>query len=451
MLSALIRQELSNGEHSFAGAGLHKSPAIWKSSWPKYVDSYSRCLRRLPLRGRSKVVGQQAGRGDEVPPPPGGESAEQVGANRPPKTRPPIIAISRLSIMVILIFMKLATVALLLITCLPRALSAQAPAQDPFLGWMDRIAQQQLDQRESAIAGILNAADANRRKQLVREKLTEILGGLPNYNGPLNPRTTDQIRNEFYTIEKVIFESLPGFYITANLYRPNQAGRYPAVLLQAGHTQEGKPEAQMVAANLAMKGFVALTYDPVGQGEREQTFIRQLGRPLAGGSVNEHIQAGAQSILIGESVARYFIWDAKRAIDYLISRPDVDPARIGAAGCSGGGATTAFIGALDPRLKAVAPACFINSYRLLFAGPDPDSEMSPPSLLTSGLDMPDYVELSAPTPWLILATEGDYFTPAGAKLVYEEAQCWFGLYGAGAEEKLRFFVGPGPHGTPLET
>jgi hypothetical protein len=75
--------------------------------------------------------------------------------------------------------------------------------------------------------------------------------------------------------------------------------------------------------------------------------------------------------------------------------------------------------------------------------------MSPPNLLASGLDMADYVEVSAPTPWLLLATEGDYFTPAGAKLVYEEARRWFGLYGA--EGKLRFFVGPGPHGTPLET
>ena len=156
-----------------------------------------------------------------------------------------------------------------------------------------------------------------------------------------------------------------------------------------------------------------------------------------------------QSILIGESVARYFIWDAKRALDYLLSRPDVDSTRVGATGCSGGGALTTFIGALDSRIKAVAPACFINSYRLLFAGPDPDSEMSPPGFLSSGLDMADYVELSAPTPWLILATNDDYFTPAGAQLVYDEARRWYGLYGA--EDKLRFFVGPGPHGTPLET
>jgi hypothetical protein len=132
------------------------------------------------------------------------------------------------------IFMGLTTVGLLAITCLPRALSAQAPAQDPLLRWMDHIAQQQLDQRESVIARIQSVADANRRKQLVRERLSEILGGLPNYNGPLNSRITGHIQTEFYTIEKVIFESLPGFYVTANVYRPNKTGRYPAVLLPAG-------------------------------------------------------------------------------------------------------------------------------------------------------------------------------------------------------------------------
>jgi dienelactone hydrolase len=314
---------------------------------------------------------------------------------------------------------------------------------------MDRIAQQQLQRRENAIAEIRSVADAEQRKQSVRETLLSLIGGLPDYNGPLNPRITGRIQSENYAIEKVIFESLPGFYVTANLYRPSQPGRYPGVLLQAGHTQEGKPEGQRLAANLALKGFVVLAFDPLGQGEREQTYDRQVDRPLAGWSVPEHIQAGGQSILIGESVARYFIWDAKRALDYLVSRPEVDAARLGAVGCSGGGALTTFIGALDPRLKAVCPACFINSYRLLFAGPDPDSEMSPPKLLVSGLDMADYVELSAPTPWLILATEGDYFTPAGARLVYEEARRWFGLYGA--EDKVRLFIGGGSHGTPLET
>src|SRR5580704_8501603 len=328
-------------------------------------------------------------------------------------------------------------------------LFAQPAGPDPHLLWMDGIAQRQLQLRETAIAGIQDVADADRRKQWVRQTFLSILGGLPDYSGPLNPRITGQIEAGKYTIEKIVFESLPGFYVTANLYRPNTQGRYPGILLQAGHTQEGKPEGQRLAANLALKGFVVLAFDPIGQGEREQTYDPRVDRPLAGWSVPEHIQAGAQNILIGESLARYFIWDAKRAVDYLASRPEVDAERLGAVGCSGGGALTTFIGALDPRVKAVAPACFVNSYRVLFTGPDPDSEMSPPNILFSGLDMGDYIELSAPTPWLILATDGDYFTPAGAKLVYEEARRWFGLYGA--EDKLRFFIGGGPHGTPLET
>jgi dienelactone hydrolase len=328
-------------------------------------------------------------------------------------------------------------------------LFSQQRVRDPLLDWMDGIAQQQLQRRETAIAGIRTIADAERRKQTVRQTILSLLGGLPDYNGPLNAKTTGRIKAGGYEIEKVIFESLPGFFVTANLYRPEHSGRYPGILLQAGHTQEGKPEGQRLAANLALKGFVVLAFDPAGQGEREQTYDARVDRPLAGWSVPEHIQAGAQSILIGESVARYFIWDAKRALDYLASRDDVDSARLGAVGCSGGGALTTFIGALDPRVKAVAPACYINSYRLLFAGANPDSEMSFPRLLSSGLDMGDFVELSAPTPWLILATENDYFTPPGARLVYDEALRWFEIYGA--HDKLGFFIGGGPHGTPLET
>src|SRR6266567_3077875 len=239
--------------------------------------------------------------------------------------------------------MKLTTVLIAAALLESQSLSAQ----DALLRWMDRIAQEQLQARENVVAQVHTVADAERRKQLVRAKILEALGGLPDYAGPLNARVTGRIQADGYVIEKVIYESLPGFYVTANLYRPNQPGRYPAVLLQAGHTQEGKAEPQRLAANLALKGFVALAFDPAGQGEREQTYDPQLKAPAAGWSVNEHLHATAQSSLVGEGVARYFIWDAKRALDYLVSRTDVDPTRIGAAGCSGGGALTTFIGALD--------------------------------------------------------------------------------------------------------
>jgi cephalosporin-C deacetylase-like acetyl esterase len=328
------------------------------------------------------------------------------------------------------------------------SLFAQTPA-DPFLGWLDRIAQQQLTEREAAIAQIRTVADANARKEIVRKKILHSIGGLPTFNGPLNARVTGQLRSETHTIEKVIFESLPGFYVTGNLYRPNAAGRYPALLVPAGHTQEGKPEAQILAANLAAKGFIALTYDPIGQGEREQTYLPQLGRPLSGGGGNEHLELGVRNILIGQSVARYFIHDGKRAIDYLVTRPDVNPDRIGVTGCSGGGAITAYIAAFDPRIKAAAPGCFISTFRKLFAGNTADSEMSLPSFLANGLDLADLFELPAPLPWLMLATTEDYFTPAGAQPVYDEVSRWYSLYGAAG--KVRYFVGPGPHGTPLES
>ena len=134
-----------------------------------------------------------------------------------------------------------------------RALSAQTPAEDPLLRWMDRIAQGQLDARDKEIAAVRTVADAERRKVIVRRKIMSALGGLPDYDGPLNPRITGRIQANGYVIEKVIYESLPRFYVTANLYRPDRPGRYPAVLLQAGHTQEGKAEPQWLAANLRSK------------------------------------------------------------------------------------------------------------------------------------------------------------------------------------------------------
>ena len=217
-------------------------------------------------------------------------------------------------------FRLVTSLCLVASVCLP-----QMQPSDPFLIWLDRIAQRQLDDRERAIAAIRTRGDGERRTASVRAKLTELIGDLPIYSGPLNARLTGILQTDTHTIEKIIFESLPGFYITGNLYKPNRPGRYPAVLVPSGHTQEGKPETQIIAANLAAKGFVALSYDPIGQGEREQTYLPQLGRALSGGGGNEHLELGARSILLGQSIARYFIFDARRAIDYLVSRPDVDP------------------------------------------------------------------------------------------------------------------------------
>jgi len=329
------------------------------------------------------------------------------------------------------------------------AVSLRAQTTEPeerLTRWLDRIAQEQLDRREAQIKQVETVEAAERRKERVRKKILELIGGLPDYSGPLNGKVTGRIDKQKYIIEKIVFESLPRLYVTADLYRPNKPGRYPGVLIMLGHWDQGKIAEQRLAANLAMKGFVALAYDPIGQGERIQAYDRRTGGTLGGWSTEEHFQAGAQSLLAGEHFARYMIWDGKRALDYLTSRPEVEIERIGCTGCSGGGTLSSYLSALDPRVKAAAPACWMNSYRVLFTGPVGDSEQSIPNFLSAGLDETDYVELFAPKPWLIVSTIEDFFPLEGARDIFQEARAWYRLYNA--TDHVDWAVGPGPHGTP---
>jgi dienelactone hydrolase len=321
---------------------------------------------------------------------------------------------------------------------------AQSPS--PFLAALDAIAQRHLRARADVIAGIRDAAAADARKKVVRERILSLIGGLPDYRGPLRPRVTKTTPRDGYVIENVMFDSLPDYVVTANLYRPDRPGRHPAVLMSMGHWESGKAAGQLLSSNLARRGFVVLAYDPVGQGERQQAFDPRFGRSLIGGPTDQHFSNGAAAILMGQALSRYFIHDGMRAIDYLVSRPEVDPDRIGATGCSGGGTQTTYISALDPRIKATAVACYMNSFQTLFAGSIGDSEQSVPGFLANGLDQTDYVELFAPKPWLIASTENDFFTPPGARQVFDEAQRWYSLYDA--KERVKWVVGPGGHGTP---
>ncbi len=328
---------------------------------------------------------------------------------------------------------------------LPAAEAQQPPS--PLLRELTAIADRHLKERAGAVAAIRDEAAARGRQTEVRARILSLIGGLPDYRGPLNARVTKTTNREGFAIDHVLFESLPGYFVTANLYRPDRPGRHPAILMSMGHWDSGKAAGQLLSANLARKGFVVLAYDPVGQGERQQAFDKRFGRSLIGGPTEQHFSNGAAAILMGQSVARYFIHDGMRAIDYLVSRPEVDAERIGATGCSGGGTQTTYIAALDTRVKVAAVACYMNSFQTLFAGSIGDSEQSVPGFLAAGLDQTDYVELSAPKPWLMTSTEGDFFTPAGARQVFEEAQRWYKLYGA--EERIKWVVGPGGHGTPL--
>ena len=329
------------------------------------------------------------------------------------------------------------------------ASAGQTEAQPtPLLQELNALAQQQLDRRALTIAAIRDLPAAATRQAEVRRRVLTLIGGLPDYHGALNAKVTRTTRRDGFSIDNVRFESLPGYYVTANLYRPDLPGKHPAILMSMGHWESGKAAGQLLSTHLARKGFVVLAYDPVGQGERQQVYDARVGRSLLGGATDQHFTNGPAAILMGQSVARYFIHDGMRAIDYLVSRPEVDPERIGATGCSGGGTQTTYIAALDERVKVAAVACYMNSFQTLFSGSIGDSEQSVPGFLSAGLDQTDYVELFAPKPWLITSTTDDFFTPAGARQVFEEAQRWYTLHDAA--NRVKWVVGPGGHGTPLE-
>jgi cephalosporin-C deacetylase-like acetyl esterase len=226
----------------------------------------------------------------------------------------------------------------------------------------------------------------------------------------------------------VLFESQPNFPVTGLLYLPeHSAGKLPAIVVSPGHAASGKVSDFTFGSMMARNGFAVLTYDIVGLGERLQ-YLDSAGKPLAAGT-GQHGEAGLQPTLIGDAVARYFVWDAIRAVDYLSARPEVDANRIGAFGCSGGGTVTALLGALDPRVKAIATACYLTSYETMLPAIGPqDAEQSIPNFISSGLSFPDWVEAAAPRPYAIVATASDMFPYAGAKATATEARRFYSLF-----------------------
>ena len=312
---------------------------------------------------------------------------------------------------------------------------------------VDRLAHSLLEERKQRIARLASSADVAERKAYVRERMLRAIGGLPDRT-PLNARAAGVLERDEYRIEKVIFESQPRFYVTANLYVP-QRGRppYPGILFPLGHETGAKAHSawQQMLGSLAKKGYVALAWDPIGQGERAQLYDPDWGESKVFRSTTEHTIVGIQCLLVGDSLARYTIWDAMRALDYLLSRPEVDASRIGCTGNSGGGTHTAYLAALDDRIKVAAPSCYLTSWSRLLESIGPqDAEQNLIPWLRDGLDHADFVYAFAPKPYLILSAIRDFFSISGARETYEEAKRLYALLGA--QEHLSMVEADDYHG-----
>jgi len=277
----------------------------------------------------------------------------------------------------------------------------------------------QLEQRTNEIAEIHSLDQWKKRQSFIRETLIDIVGPFPE-NTPLNPEIVSTVTREKFKVEHIIFESQPNFFVTSSLYIPagiNKTGKAPAVIYCSGHTAEGyrSDVYQHVILNLVSKGFIVFAFDPVGQGERLEYFDQNTGESIIGGPTKEHSYPGAQAFITGSSQAKYMIWDGIRAVDYLISREEVDPTRIGITGRSGGGTQSAYIAAMDDRIYAAAPENYITNYsRLLQTIGPQDAEQNLFNLISRGLDHPDFLIVRAPKPALMITTTGDMFSIQGA-------------------------------------
>lgn len=290
-------------------------------------------------------------------------------------------------------------------------------------------AREALDRRQAEYEKIKTPEQAAAYQERLREFFVAQLGGFPERT-PLEPQVVGTIQRDGYRIEKVIFQSQPRHYVTAALYLPDGRPTYPGVLVPCGHSDNGKAMEtyQRACILLAKSGMAALCYDPIDQGERFQV-LDEKGKPLARGTT-AHSLVGVQSALLGRNTATFRIWDGMRAIDYLQSRPEIDRKRIGCTGNSGGGTLTSYLMALDPRIEAAAPSCYLTSFgRLLETIGPQDAEQNIHAQIAFGMDHADYVLMRAPRPTLMCVATRDYFDIAGAWESFRQAKRFYGRLG----------------------
>jgi dienelactone hydrolase len=288
--------------------------------------------------------------------------------------------------------------------------------------------------RDEEIAKLKTKDDWLKRQEWVKGKLSEIVGPFPEKT-PLNPRITGILKKDGYRVEKIIYESMPGLYVTGCLFIPDGIkGKVPAVLNVIGHNQEAfRAELyQIIILNLVKKGIVVFAIDPPGQGENVQYYDPKINLSEIGYSVVEHCYFGNQCFLSGSSAARYFTWDGIRALDFLTTLKYVDHERIGLTGFSGGGTVTSYIAAFDDRVKVSVPCSWSTaSRRQIETKGAQDAEAEFYHGVAEGITFEDLLEVRAPKPTLMtFVSRDEYLSLQGAREAYSETKKAYDAFGS---------------------
>jgi dienelactone hydrolase len=318
-------------------------------------------------------------------------------------------------------------------------LASSGPQITPYLQYQTELSWREDEARMRVWDGIRTEQDLLRVQKEIRQKLLTMLGGLPTTRTPLHPHVTGRIAMDGFHIEKLIYESLPGVYVTALLYVPDDPNsgehtKHPAILVPAGHAENGKAHYQALCQRLVQRGYVVISWDPVGQGERSQFWDTKAGKSRYNRICAEHAVLGNLAYLASTNLARWEIWDGLRAFDYLLTRPEVDAERINITGTSGGGFQAMHIAALEPRIKVAAVSCYITSlpmriHNRIFRDPDSDPEQDLYGMISNGVDHAGLLLLMYPRPVFVAAATLDFFPIEGVHKTFQEVSRLYRRFG----------------------
>jgi len=313
----------------------------------------------------------------------------------------------------------------------------EGPSITGLLQYQTRMAWTYDEQRSAKWNAIPNEKGLIALQAETRKKILDMIGNLPDVKTPLNTRVTGRVQQQGFYIDKIIFESLPGYHVPALVYVPeNGIAQHPAVLVACGHSPLGKIYYQPLCQRLVRRGYIVICWDPVGQGERSQFWDAQAGKSRYNLYCGEHAVLGNLAYLAGTNLLRWEIWDGMRAVDYLLTRPDVDARRLSITGTSGGGTQTGHIGVLDERISTIAPSCYISAlpmraYNRIFADPDSDPEQDLYGTLSNGVDHAGLLLLAYPRPIFIASAVLDFFPIEGTRRTYREISSLYTRFGHG--------------------
>ena len=326
---------------------------------------------------------------------------------------------------------------------------AEGPQITPYLLYQTSLAWQQDSLRQARWSQVKTEADLLKLRAELKSSVLEMIGGLPTEKTDLHATITGRIAADGFHVEKLLYQSLPGFYVTALVYVPeNGEKKHPAVLLAAGHSPKGKIYYQEISERLAKRGYLVISWDPVGQGERSQFWDAGMSKSRYNLICAEHAVMGNLAYLAGANLARWEIWDGIRAVDYLLTRPDVDGTKISLTGSSGGGFQTALLGALDERIKVIIPSCYITALPMrvenrIFLDPDSDPEQDLYGFISKGVDHAGLLLMMYPRPVMVATVALDFFPVQGGHKSYEEARAFYARFGHA--DRIGFAESYNPH------